>query len=88
MKKHKLTNIKHVKVEVAATQVNSLHRSRTATRGQGIASTYEKTWRELVTFMLNLYLQFKKIQVLSNDNLIKSMDGIVTLNYSAFWRLF
>lgn len=38
--------------------------------------------------MLNLYLQFKKIQVLSNDNLIKSMDGIVTLNYSAFWRLF
>lgn len=69
-----LTNIKLFKVEVAATQVNRLHRGITATGRKGIASTYEKTCAELVKFMLNLYLQ-----LFSNDNLIKSEYRDTTL---------
>lgn len=69
-----LTKIKHFRVEVAATQVNRLHRGITATGRKGIASTYEKTCAELVKFMLNLYLQS-----FSNDNLIKSEYRDITL---------
>lgn len=69
-----LTNIKLFKVEVAATQVNRLHRGITATGRKGIASTYEKTCAELVKSMLNLYLQ-----LFSNDNLIKSEYRDTTL---------